>query len=269
MSYVSVPTRKGNICANGFGIGVELSGTYTSSEILNTAFSLEKMVEEKSKDPEWCDVFNSHFWVPWDRLTHEYCNALTRRVQLSTAHGINPSDFDNYLGFGSYVASWPLYISTADRLSALTQAFRNLNGLNVYEVGCGTGHQLLQLASYGCNVGGMELNPVLYNSRHQLLSNKVEFGDALFDPWMLHSKNEFDVVIISMVGFVRFEDLIELFCGIEHILNRTGVLIVDIPKHQKSCGNVRQSNSYYSSLKTAGFSPKRLFADQLICTKQG
>jgi 2-polyprenyl-3-methyl-5-hydroxy-6-metoxy-1,4-benzoquinol methylase len=262
---ISIPTRNGSVCATGFGIGVDMRGSYTPNEILESGFKLSKLVSGKT-EPYWTETFNQHVWITWDRLTQQYCQAVRHRLQLSSNHQCNPDDFQSYLGIGSYVKTWPIYLSTASRIQVLSRHFKSLDGLRILEIGCGCGHQLLPLASHGCNVHGLELNPTLYSQRHPLLSNAISFGDGMLEPCMLYKPGSFDVIIVSMVGFVHHADLAEFFNSLGFIMKQ-GLLVVDLIEKENGTGLIRPVDSYKSALKQAGFTPKYIMSEQLVCTR--
>ena len=261
--FIVLPTSRGSICGTKFGIGVDLDGTYTPNDILETGFKLKSMIKTET-EPYWIDTFNNYSWIPWSRLNHQYCQAVRHRTMRDSKHNLEASDLTRYLGIGDYVSVWPIYIPTASRIQALSAHFTSMQGLRVLELGCGCGHQLLPLAAHGCDVYGMELNPSLFGSRHPLLRDRIQFGDALIDPWLMYNQDSFNVIIVSMIGFVNYSDLLEFFTGLAHIL-RKGVLIVDLVKHNSGTGSIRPFTSYKEPLRIAGFSPKHVICDQLVC----
>jgi len=142
-----------------------------------------------------------------------------------------------------------------------------MDGVRWLELGCGCGNQLLPLAAHGCDVYGMELNPLLYTERHELLRNKVSFGDALLDPPLVYKRGSFDVVVVAMVGFVNHADLREFFSNLSFLIDK-GILVVDLIIRKHGTGHIRSVDSYKSALRQAGFIPKDIICDQLVCIKE-
>lgn len=266
MSEVIVnKTHDGRIIGTSFGIGVDMHGSkYTPQEIMSIGMSMSKSFPEKT-EPYWIDGFNDYVWVRYDRLSHTVCQAVRQRVLMDSFHRCNPNDLSSYLGVSDYVSTWPMYLETSMRIAALSRHFKTLNNLRLLELGCGCGHQLLPLAAHGCQVHGMELNPVMYSSRHELLRERVVFGDALYEPCLVYKQGMFDVIVVAMAGFVNFSDLPEFFNNLSFLVER-GLLVVDLID-KKGTGKILPVAMYKQSLRQAGFSPKYTLGGQLVCIK--
>ena len=266
-----VQTDYGRVCITWFGVGLEFGGKFTSNTVLTVCARAYRIVPEDKRrgDVYWFADFNKFAWITWERMTRRYTNAVCHRMNLSTRSAVTLDDGDLYLGLGTYRDFWPSYIGISERVQMLTSAFFNINGLRLLELGCGTGHQLLGLAAYDVDVYGMELNPRLYTERHRLLEDRVKFGDALVDPWHVFSKGSFDVIIVSMLGFVDFCDVPEFLHGLHSLLPDSGALVLDVFKTPSS-GTIRIPSSYHGAIRAAGFEPHITFSppkQQLICKK--
>lgn len=258
-------TSCGRIVGTSFGIGLDIHGTYTPSEIMRVGSTFEKRFEKT--EPHWVECFNECVWLPYDRITHVYCQAVRQRLQMGTVHKCEPDDLHRYLGVSSYTSAWPLYTETSSRMHILSRFFKTMGGVRWLELGCGCGNQLLPLAAHGCDVYGMELNPLMYAERHELLRNKITFGDALLDPAIVYKRGSFDVVVVSMIGFVNHSDLCELFSNLSFLVGK-GILVVDLIARDRGTGHIRPIESYKSPLRQAGFIPKDVICDQLVCIKE-
>jgi len=83
---------------------------------------------------------------------------------------------------------------------------------------------------------------------------------------MLYKPGSFDVIIVSMVGFVHHADLAEFFNSLGFIMKQ-GLLVVDLIEKENGTGLIRPVDSYKSALKQAGFTPKYIMSEQLVCTR--
>lgn len=266
-----VQTDYGRACITWFGVGLEFGGKFTSSSVLSVCARAYRIVEEDKRngDPYWFPEFHKFAWIPWKRMTGRYANAVCHRMHLSTRTSVSLEDADMYVGCGPYRNFWPSYIGTSERVQMLTSTFHDINGLRMLEIGCGTGHQLLGLAAYDVSVYGMELHPRLFAERHPLLEDRIVFGDALFDPWQLFAASSFDVIVVSMLGFVDFCDVPGFLTGLSMLLPRSGALVLDVFKTPSS-GTIRTPSSYHNAIRAAGFEPQILFTppkQQLVCKK--
>ena len=263
-------TDCGEYCITRFGLGLKFGGKFTSAAILKgCADALIQVPEDSRVAPYWFESFNDYTWVLWERMTEKYANAIQQRLRISTRNSISLDTSDNYLGYGRYQDCWSSYISTSDRMLALTKTFHEVSGIRLLELGCGTGNQLISLAAYDIDVYGIELNPRLYAERHKLLQDQIVFGDALIDPWLVFKPGQFDAIIVSMLGFVDYSDLDSLFTGLHYILTHNGVLILDVFKTESS-GNILPPTVYKNVLSGSGFVPKVITREpqQLICRKE-
>lgn len=264
------PTDSGKFLITGFGVGLDLSGRYTSTEIMKIcAKALRTVPEEKRETPYWIPEYNNYAWIIWDRMTERYANSIRQRSHLASTHGIRLEDCENYLGIGSYQECWGSYIGTSSRIAALATAFNGTRGIRLLELGCGTGNQLLALSAYDVDVYGMELNPRMYAERHPLLQERILYGDALIDPWLCWKPRLFDCVIVSMLGFVQYADLTEMFLGIELLLADRGAIILDTFQTLAS-GTMRPASTYRTAFQAAGFRQVAHLRDpdQLIVMRQ-
>ncbi len=76
--------------------------------------------------------------------------------------------------------------------------FRPSKGMNILDVGCGTGTHLELYQRYGCNLYGIDLSPSMLEVARARLgdSTRLELGDATSMPYENH---KFDL-IISMLS---------------------------------------------------------------------
>lgn len=268
MIVASFKTDYGECAVTNFGLGLKFGSRYTSATILSAcAKALQTIPEDARADVSWCDEFNDYAWIPWARMNGRYAIAMQYRMQKSTRSSIKLDDSDSYLGIGRYQDVWPEYITTSSRMLPLLHAFGSVQNARILELGCGTGHQLVALSAYDADVYGMELNPRLYAERHKLLAKRVLFGDALLDPFV-RFRAKFDAVIVSMLGFVDTVDLAAFFTNLSHIIEDTGVLVLDTFKTPSS-GNLLNISTYKTIAASCGFVPKLAISEpqQLICKK--
>lgn len=259
-------TDYGSYVVTAFGVGLHLSGRYTSTAVMMVCAKAIRLVpEDERQSPSWVDDFQEYAWITWERMTEKYANSMCHRMALATTHGVRITDSDNYLGIGPYQECWGSYIGTSSRIAALAAAFNAVRGIRLLELGCGTGNQLVALSAYDVDVYGMELNPRLYEERHPLLRDRIVFGDALMDPWLLLKPHSFDCIIVSMLGFVQYQDLVEFFTGLDHLLADNGALILDVFQ-TKASGAIRPASTYRAAFQSVGFQQRAHLRDpdQLI-----
>jgi demethylmenaquinone methyltransferase/2-methoxy-6-polyprenyl-1,4-benzoquinol methylase len=75
--------------------------------------------------------------------------------------------------------------------------FRPSKGMNVLDVGCGTGTHLELYKQYGCNLYGIDLSPAMLEVAHARLgdSARLECGDATRMPY---EDDKFDLILSTL-----------------------------------------------------------------------
>ena len=168
----------------------------------------------------------------------------------------------NYVGSGDRVEdAWTRYITTSERLSVLTKFSKSLHGLSLLDLGCACGSGMLSLASYGVNTYGVENHPEMYNHRSQLLLDRIIFGDAL-ECLYAFTQNSFDVVMVSMLGSVWWNDVREFLTDVARLVRPGGIVILDTMPHKHA--SLKAVAMYKAALSETGFQPKLKTENMLV-----
>lgn len=253
--------ERGSIIVNDFCFGVRLDGKYTSAEIYNLVVK-HKPQTIASNHPAVSDwsLYNKYVWVPWTRLAHTCGEHVIRRCQMSTVPSGSDDVIENYIGTGlHYDNAWTQYITTSDRLSAITK-FTSIKNTRILDLGCGGGNALAMLGSYGADVYGIESHPEMYNSRNMLLESRVFFGDALECLYMFKQKS-FDVVIVSMLGNVWWKDVSTFLTYVRDLVHPGGLVMLDMMPHKHVDLNAR--SMYKSIMQEIGIPMKLKINDHI------
>lgn len=261
-----VTTSRGSLVVNGFGFGVHLGGFYTVAEIFQTAIKY-KPENPESNHPAVSDwnTYNNFTWVPWSRLNPNTGEHIARRCKMVTYSGMSDEVFTDYVGTGDSVKhAWMRYIPTSERIGALTRFGIDLNGVRVLDLGCGCGNNLLSMAAYGMDVYGMDAHPEMYNQRHDLLRDRILFGDALSS---LHvfKNNSFDVVIVSMLGSVWWNDVIQFLSSVGEKLHTGGIMMLDTMPHKHVA--LKAKSMYKNVLPESGVRPRLVTENMIVGMK--
>lgn len=254
-------TDRGSIIVNAFGFGVRLDGKYTSAEIYNTVLK-HKPDAISTNHPvvvNW-SLYNKYVWLPWSRLSHTCGEHIIRRCQMATVPTNSDDVIENYIGTGlHYNNAWTQYITTSDRLSAITK-FTTIKDTRILDLGCGCGNALTMLGAYGADVYGIEAHPEMYNSRNMLLENRIVFGDAL-ECLYAFKPGSFDVVIVSMIGNVWWKDVSMFLERVRDLVHHGGLIMLDLMPHKHVDLNAR--SMYKSVMQDIGIPMKLKINDHI------
>jgi len=106
--------------------------------------------------------------------------------------------------------------------------FRPSKGMNILDVGCGTGSHLELYQRYGCNLYGLDLSPSMLEFARKRLGNnaQLDLGNATDMPY---KDNKFDLVI-SMLALHEMtpETRQRVLSEIQRVLKEDGhILLID------------------------------------------
>jgi ubiquinone/menaquinone biosynthesis C-methylase UbiE len=118
-------------------------------------------------------------------------------------------------------------INKGIRLAGI-RMFRPSNGMNILDIGCGTGSHLKLYQRYGCNLYGIDFSPSMLEIARARLgdSAQLELGDATSMPY---ENNKFDL-IISMLFFHEMakQTQSEVLSEMKRVLKDDGhILLID------------------------------------------
>lgn len=106
--------------------------------------------------------------------------------------------------------------------------FRPANGMNILDVGCGTGNHLDLYRRYKCNLYGLDMSPSMLEVAHKRLGDtaKLDSGNAASMPY---ENNKFDL-IITMLSLHEMapETRSAVITEIKRVLKENGrILLID------------------------------------------
>lgn len=223
---------RGDMIINSFCFGIRLDGRYTSAEIYNTAVrNKPKTISIHHQAVSDWSLHNRYVWVPWNRLHNNSGEYISRRCQMATVPTQSDDVVDNYIGTKmKYEDAWSQYITTSDRLAAITK-FTSIKNTRILDLGCAGGNALTVLGAYGADVYGIESHPEMYNSRNRLLESRIIFGDVL-ECMHVFKPESFDIVIVSMLGNVWWKDVPVFLKSVRELVHSGGLVMLDMLPHK-------------------------------------
>ncbi len=106
--------------------------------------------------------------------------------------------------------------------------FRPSKGMNILDVGCGTGTQLELYQRYGCNLYGIDASPAMLEVARARLreSARLELGDATSTPF---ENQQFDLIFCMLtLHEMAAQTRSEVFTEMKRILKEDGhILLID------------------------------------------
>jgi 2-polyprenyl-3-methyl-5-hydroxy-6-metoxy-1,4-benzoquinol methylase len=226
---------RGDIITNDFCFGVRLDGKYTASEIFDCAVKhrpkAESVTTYHPTVSDW-SLYNKYVWIPWNRLHHGIGEHIIRRCQMTSTPMNSDEIVCDYIGTKSkYEDAWTRYITTSDRITAITKFTGSIKNLRILDLGCAGGNSLAMLGAYGADVYGIECHPEMFNARNKLLDQRIVFGDAL-ECLHVFKPASFDVVIVSMIGNVWWRDVNFFLSQVRDLLYPGGLMMLDLMQHK-------------------------------------
>ena len=131
----------------------------------------------------------------------------------------------------AYAGKTRIYRAVIDRLNEPLQsiAFKAHppeRGMNVLDVGCGTGSQLVRYGAAGCSITGVDLSPAMLTEARTTLGEaaNLRLADATDLPF---DAVTFDLVLISMMLHELTPDIrIQVLAEASRVLRSEGAVIV-------------------------------------------
>jgi len=108
----------------------------------------------------------------------------------------------------------------------IQQAFGNVDGLDVLDLGCGTGRHSLHLAKNGANVTALDFSEgMLDTARRKMGADGVAFKSHDLSEPLLFPDGSFDLVVSGLV-LEHLNDLALFFSEIHRVVKRGGRAVV-------------------------------------------
>lgn len=129
-------------------------------------------------------------------------------------------------------------------------AFRMINvekGMNVLDIGCGTGNFSIKLAKMGCNVTGIDISDNMLEIAREKAAEKnltikflhMDLNDLKFE------ENEFDAVFsMAAFEFVNDEDAPKALKGMLRVVKEGGQVLIGTISGNSSWGKLYQDESF-------------------------
>jgi 2-polyprenyl-3-methyl-5-hydroxy-6-metoxy-1,4-benzoquinol methylase len=137
--------------------------------------------------------------------------------------------FDDAREFWNQRYSAPEYIfGTGPNRFLASQQHLFKPGDHVLDVACGEGRNSVWLASFGCNVLGMDVSPLALNKAKQLAADRgvtVTWQEADVRSWQWQP-DAFDAVVCIFIQFAEPSQRVRLFSGLQTTLKPGGKLVL-------------------------------------------
>ena len=225
-------------------IGLIVSGVATDAQIKNWANIL------RSKNPEDMVANNTNKSDKPDKPSHKtsYANSLSGEklsaIDLST--------------IGDLLSSWPkavedsLIIDQNNQESLKYRAVQvmsvlpvNIKGLNVLDMGCGSGHTAIEMACQAKNVTAYDINNPASDIKDKIPSNLV-FADSMEEVERRASVlGKFDLIVLYDVIDHAKGDPFELIDKCKDLLTEDGVIFLRAhPWVSNTGGHLYETHNY-------------------------
>lgn len=263
------------------GFGVHHASTEVTSYAIQHA--IKQLVAECPKE-SWSyipasdfDLYQALLWTPWHiASTRVTPSALSDRLRIRSVPLWDMNQWCNYALHGPYRDSWDLVCAPMTaKISILKRIYNAFDGLSLLDIGCGSGASLLSYIHYGFDSYGIDIDPCFISHVPEILRSKIVWGDALCSLYAF-SREFFDVIFVSCLGYVMSADIEKLLTDIWLILKIGSPLILDLPKNSREVTvedkvaygpYIRASQTYHSVLIRSGYTYVDTVNGLLIATK--
>jgi len=223
------------------------------------------------------ELYQDLLWTPWGiTSTRVTPNALSERLRIRSIPLWDSNQWNNYALHGTYRESWDTICAPmASKIGLLQRIYTDFEGLKLLDLGCCCGGSLLRYIHYGFDSYGIEIDPCFIAHVPDVLQSKIIWGDALCSLYAF-SREFFDVIFVSCLGYIMSSDIERLLTDIWLILKVGSPVILDLPKNSREVTvddkvqygpYIRASQTYHSVLSRSGYTYVDTVNGLLIATK--
>ena len=134
------------------------------------------------------------------------------------------------------------YHHESENLNKIIKKFVKSDDCSIIDLACGTGTHAIEVAKYGYNVTGLDLNPdilLIAREKASARGRNVTFAEGSFLDYK--SKEKYDVVINLFYSFqnvcITDKEIKNFFHTVSCLMKKNGIFIIEILPEENSISN--------------------------------